>query len=70
MSAIDKICPLAITNQLSTLSMHIPGEKPLTFTQAIIQKQKYVHTDGQTYNRWMEGHTDVLTDGHVLSTQC
>ena len=39
LSKIDEIYPLAIPNQLSTISMF--GENPLIFTQAIIYKIKY-----------------------------
>ena len=44
---IDEICLLAIPNQISTISMHIPtGENPLTFT-VIVWKRKYGCVGGQ-----------------------
>ena len=39
---IDEIFPLAIPNQISTISMHTKfAENLLMFTQVIIWKQKY-----------------------------
>ena len=34
------------------------GENSLTFTQVIIRKQNCRRTDGQTYDRQTDGHTD------------
>ena len=54
-------CPLAIPNQISTISMHIPSlVKIHWFTQVIIQKQ---NTDRQMDVRltdgWMDGQIDT-----------
>ena len=46
-----EICPLAIQNQISKISMHIQfGENPLMFTQVILRKRKtdVRRTDGRT----------------------
>ena len=55
----DVICPLAIPNQISTISITCnahtkSGENPLMFTQVIIRKRK---TDGWTYDGWTDTRT-------------
>ena len=55
-SKFDKICPLAIPNQISTVLMHIPSR--LMFTQVNIRKR---NTD-----EWLDGRTDWrTTDGRT-----
>ena len=56
LSKNDEICPLTISNQISTIiNAHTKfGENQLTFTQVIVRKRKYGHTelrqaDGRTF---------------------
>ena len=45
---IDEICPLAIPNQIFTISMHIWSKKKkrLTFTEIMVRKRKYGRVAG------------------------
>ena len=56
LSKIEEICPLAIPNRISTISMHTPfGENPMMFTR-YRPETKYGQTEGRT------------TDGQTANT--
>ena len=48
LSKIDKNCPLAILNQISTISMHISNLVKIHWCLLIIQKKKILTCHGQT----------------------
>ena len=66
LSKIDKFCPLAIPNQISTISINAHtkfGENPLMFK---LSSSNEIWMDGQTaYIRWMDRWTDRGMDRHM-----
>ena len=48
---IDEICPLAIPNQISTISMHLPSLKKMHWSLLKLSSGNEKRTDGQTDNQ-------------------
>ena len=61
-SKIDEICPLAITNQISTISMHMLSLVKIHWCLLKLSSGNGKRTDGQTYNGRTDGRADGLTD--------
>ena len=57
-SKIDEICPLAIPNQISTISMHIPSLVKIHWCLLKLSSGNEKRTDRRT----TDGLTDILTD--------
>ena len=58
---IDEICPLAIQNQISTISMHSPSLVNI-HCHLLNLWSGNENTDGRTTDRWMDRHTDNQRD--------
>ena len=64
-SKIDEICPLAIPNQISTISMHIPSLVKTHWCLLKLSSGKEKWMDGWTYDRRTDRQMDRLTDTNV-----
>ena len=51
LSKFDEICPLAIPNQSSTISMHIPSLVKIHWFLLKVSSGNEIRTDGQTHGR-------------------
>ena len=61
-SKIDEICPLAIPNQISTISMHIPSLVKTHWCLLKLSSGNKKWMDGWTYDRQMDRQMDGLID--------
>ena len=71
LSKIDKICPLTIPNQISTISMHTPSLVKSIDIYSNYRPATKIWMDGRLTGRWqMDGHTDsqcnTITPFHTI----
>ena len=61
LSKFDEICPLAIPDQISTISMHIPSLVKISpcLLKLSSRNEKNGWTDVQLTDRWTDRHTDI-----------
>ena len=61
-SKFDEICPLAIPNEISTISMHIPNLVKIHWCLLKLLSGNKKRMDGRTYDWRTDGRTDRHTD--------
>ena len=57
LSNIDEICPLAIPNQIPTISMHIPSLVRIDWCLLKLSSGNEIQMDGLTTDGWTDGQT-------------